>query len=117
MTNLVGASFLDSDINNAVFAGEICDETTILPNGTFWNENTNWSQFGAIDVRPSFINKPTKPNSLQYENDAQRQNDLKLLKQLWTFIKPDSIVRLNDETQYGTLLDDFYREKISSPIF
>lgn len=49
-TNLQGADLTRANLQLVNFFEAICDETTILPDGTYWQQDTNWSHYGAVEI-------------------------------------------------------------------
>lgn len=125
ITNLVGVCLLGANLTGARFAGEICDETTQLPDGSHWDADLNWSRFDAIEELPDYARRVlgSKPeirqtiNPPEYENGAQRQQDMMLLSQLWKHMNTQNLIRLDDSTQYRTLEDNFYSENFSRYLY
>lgn len=115
LTNLIGADLRKADLTEATFAGVVCDETTVLPDGSLWGDTVDWVRFGAVDKHPEYAQSLSadtfKDNdALQYENQRQREHDLKLLERLWKKMNSRNIIRLDDDTQYRILESEFYAE-------
>lgn len=113
MTNLIGANLRDALLTGATFAGELCDETTILPDGSNWQENLDWARFGAVNELPKyahakFTQVPKTNHPLEYDNQSQREHDLQLLKQLWKKISSTQMRVLITQTPLENLESDFY---------
>ncbi|MEM9952314.1 MAG: pentapeptide repeat-containing protein [Chloroflexota bacterium] len=53
--NLSGAWLLGANLNNANIFETVFDEKTTLPDGSKWSVDTDMSKFGAIYVKPEWI--------------------------------------------------------------
>lgn len=46
--DLSGADLREADLSDANLYDMICDENIILPDGTFWKDDTDWTKYGAV---------------------------------------------------------------------
>ncbi|MGB1286433.1 MAG: pentapeptide repeat-containing protein [Aggregatilineales bacterium] len=57
---LHGVNLKGANLEGTKFFAVECDETTILPDGTNWTPDTDWSKFGAIELDYAGGNKAIK---------------------------------------------------------